>query len=178
MRLKNDVVPHKFDCQPNRKRATSTTVFEDATKRVLPEFVDGTASASTSTLTEYATQASSSGNMFCKTNIETLNLCNKPSTSDNTSTHKTCDIELNLSDKPFVLSKGVQVKPHFQSKYVQCTSGLKNANTSPLKDVLVNSMTSPIRTFKITTPMKECKKNCALVAQGTIPVHEQYSVQM
>ncbi|GLV37567.1 hypothetical protein CBL_20379 [Carabus blaptoides fortunei] len=115
--------------------------FEDATKRVCPEFVDGTASASTSTLTEYVTQASSSGNMFCETNIETLNLCNKPSTSDTTSTHKTCATKFNLSDKPFVLSKGVQ-------------------------DVFVDSMTSPIKTFQITTPMKECQRKLRFGSPG------------
>ncbi|GLV39606.1 hypothetical protein CBL_08327 [Carabus blaptoides fortunei] len=109
IRLKSDVVPKIYDCPPNRTKATTTTVFEYATKLQRPEFVDVNAITSSSTVnwTENGTQTSSSENGFCKTNI--------PSTC--------CEFKASIVPvKPLLVSKSVQVKPRFRSKYVQCTS--------------------------------------------------------
>ncbi|XP_050511550.1 uncharacterized protein LOC126887783 [Diabrotica virgifera virgifera] len=128
--IKSGVVPHIFDCQPDRKRAFSQPVREAALKRVKRQFLEDAASTSKSVLenNDDKRQCDPSFTNLVQSGPE-LNQSALPQKLNNASTQTHIKIR----------SKGIQFK--FQRSVTVGLSPLKihnkDAGTSPIKDLQI-----------------------------------------
>ncbi|GLV39307.1 hypothetical protein CBL_13841 [Carabus blaptoides fortunei] len=59
------------------------------------------------------------------------------------------------SQTPVLMNKGIQVKPKYRSAYNQYVCGVQDTSTSPIKSILVNTITSPIKIKSRSTTVKK-----------------------
>ncbi|GLV33581.1 hypothetical protein CBL_21224, partial [Carabus blaptoides fortunei] len=53
------------------------------------------------------------------------------------------------------MNKGIQVKPKYRSEYTQYVCGVQDMSTSPIKSILINTITSPIKIKSSSTTVKK-----------------------
>lgn len=148
-RMKKHVVPHIFDCQPDRKRAFSQPPRLAATKRAKRQIL---ADAITS---------SSASNMVNVSQLEDLK-APECSTSESTETQG-CYVRAAVSIKKDI---SVQVRPKVRSKCLQCNlrSGVTVA-LSPLKISTSNVATTPTKP-STSAFLNICERELEIISEG------------
>ncbi|GLV46145.1 hypothetical protein CBL_02861, partial [Carabus blaptoides fortunei] len=125
IRFKENVCPHIFHC---KRPASAADLGENCTKRQRTILNTNSSAA----FTEHESKAS-----------------NSPSTSI---FEKKTFIE---SQTHVTMNKGIQVKPKYRSEYTQYVCGVQDMSTSPIKSILINTITSPIKIKSSSTTVKK-----------------------
>ncbi|KAF5281935.1 hypothetical protein FQR65_LT14461 [Abscondita terminalis] len=138
--LKKNAVPSKFDCQKDRKRAFTGKPRSFLSKKKKQELIEEA----------FRTDVLKSTNVRVEEEIKE-HLTDEipgPSTSfQNLEKDLTEDI-LELPQKPSIKSvsdKSVTAKPYFRSKYVQTSMEMVSKGCSPIKLLVSDAFTSPLR---------------------------------
>ncbi|KAB0800806.1 hypothetical protein PPYR_06545, partial [Photinus pyralis] len=157
--LKQTVVPHRFDCQPDKKRASNVPVRTLPVKRARKQLVDEAIAENDNKrqqnlpllVDEAITESDKIQQNLPFANVEdpcTSAVMNAPVC------HSSVLEDVNLTSAvsavpPQTRSVGVQARPSYRSKYITCkiTNSMRNATTSPLKSVKKDSTTSPLQKY-------------------------------
>ncbi|KAK4887140.1 hypothetical protein RN001_003411 [Aquatica leii] len=147
--LKSGVIPHIFDCQPDRKRAASAPERSLSLKMKRRRLME---------------------EVLISTKISSKEDLDRPSTSSPVVGSETDEHVFTVCDEN-VKSVGVQVKPLYRSKYVSCNIQAKVCDTasSPGKFfVMKEAATLPIKGFSVsTTKRSDCNRKIPFYLPST-----------